>query len=181
MNKYHTCKHVILVGVLHRDLTELEAQHLGQTNDLKTIVTPKTLKDISLSERVHLTYQALSRGCCRTMGSEGQALPMIGYIVEVEAGLETEMSRVMPGAVWKTWKPVYSNEIAHGQLLTTLQKRIETVLSTVSEPSITCRFLKTTVLQSERVASQTWKIAMKRALEENPQWKQQDQSLKRAA
>ena len=87
----------------------------------------------------------------------------------------------MPGFVWKTWQPVYSNAVAHGQLLTTLQKRISTALSGVAEDSVTCRALKASVLKSEKVDKTTWKRALKGALSQNHQWLQVDQSLKRAA
>ena len=96
---------MILVGILHRDLTELEAQHLGQIDDISAIVSPTTLKGLCLSERAHLAYQALSRGCCRTI-ERGEAAKMTGYLIEADADIETALLKVMPGAVWKVWKPV---------------------------------------------------------------------------
>ena len=179
VNTYHTCKHVILVGILHRDLTDLEAHHLGQVNDISKIVTTKTLKDLCLSERVHLAYQALSRGCCRVMGSEGQALPMTGYIIEAEAELETELSSVMPGVVWKPWKPVYSNAVAHGQFISDLHHRTIQALSSLAVDSIASKTFNAKVLHETKVPPQTWKIALRRALDESPQWIQRDQWIAR--
>ena len=180
-NEFRQCRHVILVGVLHRDLTELEAHHLGQVNDIRGIVTPQTLKGLCLSERAHLAYQALSRGSCRVMGNDNEANQMTGYIIEAEEEIETALSSVMPGVVWKTWKPVYSDGVAHGYLLDTLKKRIGSALTTLAGDSVTCRSFKTAVLKGEHVAAQSWKIAMSEALSENPLWIQQDQRLQRAA
>jgi hypothetical protein len=68
---------VFLVGILHRDDTELMASYFGQTNDLQAAIDKATTKEISLSERAHLAYQALSRGMCR-LNEIDQAKPMKG-------------------------------------------------------------------------------------------------------
>ena len=180
VNTYHTCKHVILVGILHRDLTELEAQHLGQINDISAIVSPTTLKGLCLSERAHLAYQALSRGCCRTI-EWGEAAKMTGYLIEADADIETSLSRVMPRAVWNEWKPVYANAVAHGHLLTTIQRRIVGALTTLLVGAIACKTFKKLVMSGETVDKNAWKRALKGALEQNHQWKQVDQTLRRAA
>ena len=57
LNSYSFCKHVILVGILHRDLSELEAQYLGQIDNLKKTVELNDLQTIALSERAHCAYQ----------------------------------------------------------------------------------------------------------------------------
>jgi len=46
------------------------------------------LDAICLSERVHLAYQALSRGACRIMIEPGQTGAMTGYIVEYDDDIE---------------------------------------------------------------------------------------------
>ncbi len=58
---------------------------------------------------------------------------------------------------------------------------LSTALSGVAGDSVTCRSLKTTVLKSERVASETWKRALIETISKNHQWVQQDQRLKRVA
>jgi hypothetical protein len=175
LNSYRYCQHVILVGILHRDSTELHAQHLGQVNDLSRRVTTEEIKAISLSERTHLGYQALSRGCCRVMGSEGQALAMTGYIVEYEEELEAELSKVMRGVTWKTWKPVYSDNVAHGQMVSSLQHRLIQALEPLTVERISCKSFKSTVLKDAKVDKNSWLRALKGALEQNAQWKQEDQ------
>ena len=88
LNSYVARKHVILVGILHRDLAELDNHNIGQHDKISTQTSPEELKAISLSERAHCAYQALSRGCCRVMESAGQATTMTGYVVEYEDTLE---------------------------------------------------------------------------------------------
>lgn len=177
LNSYAHCQHVMLVGILHRDLSELEAQHLGQVQDLHRKVDSLDLKAIALSERVHCAYQAFSRGSCRVMTQPGLANPMTGYVIEYEDGFQDELSKVMPGAAWKTWEPVYADTRAHGKLVVDLAARIQTALSTLPEGSkLSCKKLKG-LCHAESIASQSWLRSLKKALELNPQWIQVDQSI----
>jgi hypothetical protein len=54
-----------------------------------------------IRKKVTHAGQALSRGYCRVVGSEGQAESMTGYIIEseseIESEIESELSSVMPG------------------------------------------------------------------------------------
>ena len=178
LNCYNYCQHVVLVGILHRDLTEFEPHHLGQINDLGRKVTTEEVNDISLSERVHLVYQALSRGSCRVIGPDFQAKKMTGYIVEYDPAIETELSKVMPGAVWNTWSPVHSNSVVHGQLISALTTKIDTMLKGLTLETVTIRSLKKSMGQSG-MAFTTWQKALNKALEQNPQWNQHGQRLQR--
>jgi hypothetical protein len=182
LNEYHYCKHVLLVGILYRDLTELEAQHLGQLNDLNRVVDLDDLLAISLSERVHLAYQALSRGFCRLMETVGQAGAMTSYIVEIEDGIETGLDCVMPGVTWKTWTPTYSDAVAHGRLVEDLAERVRRYLNKLptEQVSISSRKLKT-VLHADGVAPESWKRAVKRGLAEIPEWKRVVSQIHRVA
>lgn len=112
---------------------------------------------------------------------EGQASPMTGYIVEYDEGIETEISKVMPGVVWKTWQPVYSDLAAHGKLMLTVKETLIAHLKTQSShEDIILRRLKIGV-KAVTVDRNTWNRALKQALIEIPQWKQQGQRLKWAA
>jgi hypothetical protein len=116
------------------------------------------------------------------MAEAGQASQMTGYVVEHDEGLETELSKVMPGATWKTWEPVYSDPRAHGKLVLDLSKRLHDHLKTLPQTvgRVSSRRLKTD-LKAEGVASQTWTRTLKKTLEGNLQWIQQGQSLERVA
>ena len=67
LNCYAYCQHVFLVGILHRDDTEIMGQYLGQIDNIQSEISKTLTSDLSLSERAHLAYQALSRGSCRVV------------------------------------------------------------------------------------------------------------------
>jgi hypothetical protein len=125
LNCYAYCQHVFLVGILHRDDTELMASYFGQINDLKAAIDKTITIDLSRSERAHLAYQALSRGTCR-LNKIDQAQPMKGYVVEIDPEIEAEVSKVMPGAMWHVWKPFYIQET--DTVLSTWKGRLEKFL-----------------------------------------------------
>jgi hypothetical protein len=180
LNCYAHCKHVILVGILHRDLSELAASYAAQQNTFQLRVDGETLKTLCLSERAHCAYQALSRGSLRVMREAGQASAMTGYIVEFEDGLETELNKVMPGATWKTWTPVFSDHVEHGKLTNSIADRLQKYLiqlpADVSDRS--CKRV-----WSELALTGTNKDTRSRAVqlmeEQNPHWKQEDQRFRR--
>jgi hypothetical protein len=70
-------------------------QYLAQTLNIEGELSRELVNDISLSERAHLAYQALSRGSCRFVDN-GQARAMKGYVVEIDPEIETALSSVMP-------------------------------------------------------------------------------------
>ena len=78
-------------------------------------------------------------------------------------------------------RPQQAEQRRRKELLTTLKKRINEALTTLPEGVISCRTLKNIVLKGEAVTTQTWKRARQCALDENPQWKQLDQTLRRVA
>lgn len=180
LNDYHFCKHVVLVGIMHRELTELEAQFLGTLNDIDRKLTPDDMQSVSLSERVHLAYQALSRGSCRVMTEPSQADAMTGYIVEYDEGIEAGLSSVMPGVTWKTWEPTYSDLIAHGKLVVNLADRLERHLKDLAI-DLTEKSAKRvwSDIHATRYPRETRSKAVAKVEARNPQWKQVDQWFKR--
>jgi hypothetical protein len=185
LNSYGHCQHVFLVGILHRDVTQLVGQYLGQIRDIKGEVSKELADDIHLSERAHLAYQALSRGSCRFVDS-GQASPMKGYIVEIDPEIETTLSKVMPGVKWSTWKPVFLADTE--SLMAKVVVEIKTYLSTSRDFKISSRKLKAATAQ-ENVSPMTWNRAVKEFCEQSHAskenhvrggivwWKLQGQSL----
>lgn len=181
LNSYAHCQHVILVGILHRDLLDLEGSWYAQTRNIRGHIPPADLKAIALSERVHCAYQALSRGTCRVMGAPGQASPMTGYVVEFEEGFEEELSKVMPGVRWQEWEPVYVDKEAHGLLVLGLVDKIRRVLGclTVGE-TISRRRLKAQCAAG-RADHNTWLRAVIKAIEGKREYKPIAQSILKAA
>jgi hypothetical protein len=139
LNSYGHCQHVFLVGILHRDVTELVGQYLGQIRDITGEISKALADDIHLSERAHLAYQALSRGSCRFVDN-GQARAMKGYLVEIDPEIETSLSTVMPGVTWTNWKPVFLPE-TDGLVDITVTKVAE-FLSTLDQDRIGSKKLK---------------------------------------
>lgn len=154
LNSYAHCAHVFLVGILHRDDIELMGQYLAQTNDIRGEVDKTIANQLQLSEKGHLAYQALSRGTCRTV-SNGKALPMNGYIVEIDEEIEDTLNQVMPGVKWETWKPYFITESE--DLIATWTKKVQAYLSSLNESVtvVSSKSLKKT-LKADRVAPRTW-------------------------
>jgi hypothetical protein len=175
-NRFAHCNHVILVGILHRDLSDLAALYASQLVKFDTMVECETLKELCLSERSHCAYQALSRGIMRVMGEAGQASAMTGYIVEFEDGLEEELNKVLPGVTWRVWTPVYSDLVEHGKLVQHWCKLVSQYLCNL--PATVLKFSGRKLrsdLQAEGVARKTWQLIVNRVLAENPQWIREDQ------
>jgi hypothetical protein len=180
LNSYAHCKHVILVGILHRDLSDLAAQYAAQLNDFNRKVEGEKLKELCLSERAHCAYQALSRGCLRVMGEPSQASAMTGYVVEFEEGLEDELNRVMPGVTWLEWKPVFSDTLEHGKLTRSIADILKQYLiqlpADVAERSAKRVWADLKLNTKNR---ETRSQAVTLALTQLTQWKQEDQWFKR--
>jgi hypothetical protein len=157
LNSYGHCQHVFLVGILHRDVTELVGQYLGQIRDITGEISKELADDIHLSERAHLAYQALSRGACRFVDN-GQAREMKGYIVEIDPEIETSLSQVMPGVKWSNWKPVFLPET--DSLVEKVQAAIEAYLATFEGDKISCQKLRST-MSLENVSPATWTRAVR--------------------
>jgi hypothetical protein len=160
LNCYAHCQHVFLVGILHRDETELLGQYLGQIHNLEGQVSAVLGKFLQRSEKAHLAYQALSRGACRVV-DDGQAGRMHGYIVEVDPMIEEQLSVVMPGAKWRTWEPKYVAEA--GNLIETWAQRLRDYLDILptSVGRVSSRQLKQT-LKAYQIAPRTWAEIIKR-------------------
>jgi hypothetical protein len=190
LNSYGHCQHVFLVGILHRDVTELVGQYLGQIRDITGEISKALADDIHLSERAHLAYQALSRGSCRFV-DKGQARPMKGYIVEIDPEIETSLSTVMPGVTWTNWKPVFLPET--DSLVETWTEKVSQFLMGYEDVRVSSRKLKT-MTAAERLTKMTWHRVIQQVTSEQYQaskrepmrdgtvcWKLQGQSLVRVS
>ena len=159
LNDHAHCEHVFLVGILHRNDTELMGQYLGQIDDLQGEIGKALAGDLQLSERAHLAYQALSRGACRFV-DKGQARRMTGYMVEVDPEIEAALSSVMPGVTWKSWTPFFMVESYN--LIDTWAGRVRKFLAELKDDRISSRGLKKAV-HGEKVTPSTWKLIVQGA------------------
>lgn len=154
LNCYNYMKHVFLVGVLHRDAKQLSGQYLGEIDTLSGEVERSLREELVLSERAHLVYQALSRGTCR-ISDNGQALPMTGYVVEVDPDIEDTISTVMNGVTWSVWKPQFVTET--GALINTWVEKVKAYLGELEDDRISSQTLKKAI-HAEKVHPSTWKL-----------------------
>jgi hypothetical protein len=103
LSQHSYCKHVVLVGILHRSFNELAGKIAGQTQDVCVPITHQDLLRVRLSEITHCAYQAMSRGACRKVVA-GRAQPMNAWLIHEGADLRGLIDKVMPGATWRTWE-----------------------------------------------------------------------------
>lgn len=159
LNCYAHCSHVFLVGILHRDETELMGLYLGQVGDINAEVSKELAQDLQLSEKAHLAYQALSRGTCRTV-TDGKAGDMKGYIVEISPEIESTLSTVMPGVRWEKWKPYFVPE-SEG-LIVEWAEKVQTYLAGLDETvtKISSQSLRK-AMQADKVKPDTWTVIVR--------------------
>jgi len=165
LNSYGHCQHVFLVGVLHRADTELMGQYLAQTRNIEGELSRELVNDISLSERAHLAYQALSRGQCRFV-DKGQARPMKGYLVEIDPEIETYLSTVMPGVTWTNWKPIFLPET--DGLVETWTEKVSQFLMGYEGVRVSSRKLKV-LTGADRLTKMTWHRVIHQVISEKYQ------------
>ncbi len=180
LNEYSHCSHVILAGVMHRDLLDLHGAYIGQKDDIKADVPPGEIGELLTSEICHLTYQALSRGTCRVV-MNGHAKAMQGYIIHAYADIRPELEKVMPGVIWKTWEPLDESLRKSGVIQKTAE-RITAYLSGLSPEvvKVSSRRVKKD-LNLEEIPTRTWTHAMQNALEDDTRWLLDRSSLVRGS
>jgi len=176
-NAYDHCSHVILAGVLQRSPVDLAACYLGQTDNLEGDVQDREVSDLQASEVSHLVYQALSRGRCRKVDN-GRALPMTAWIIHRDKGLQKDLEKVMPGVNWEVWE---SDRLPKTKTsIGALSKRITDQLDCLSQSTdrVSTRVLKQE-LDACSIPNTTWRLALKSALEDNPEWVLEGRSVVR--
>src|SRR5262249_5695774 len=170
------CRVVILAGVLQRSPVDLAGAFLGQTDDLLGHVKSDDISRLALSEVCHVVYQALSRGSCRVI-EDGKARPMHGYLIHRDIDLQAELSKVIPGAVWKTWEPKHGDP--RKGIIASTAARIADHLSQL--PATTTKF-STRQLRADlgltNIHTSTLKAAVREVVSLVP-WRSEGRSLTR--
>lgn len=133
-NAYSHCKHVILVGVLRRDLGDLAASVAGEVDDLLHRRSKEQLHEVSRSEMGHCVLQAMHRGNCRTSDVQGQAGDMTLHIIDKELGLQEVLGESLPGVRWETEDPK-KGESRTGRAQQAVIDTLSTLPATVAEIS----------------------------------------------
>jgi hypothetical protein len=180
LNEYSHCSHIILAGVMHRDLLDLHGAYVGQKDDIKAEVSPGTIRELLTSEICHLIYQALSRGTCR-VAENGHAKAMQGYIIHAYDDIQSELEKVMPGVVWKTWEPIDESLRKSGVIQKTAEKIIQHLSGLSPEVvKMSSRRVKKD-LNLEDIPTRTWTHAMHEAMERGRTWLLDRSSLLRGS
>jgi hypothetical protein len=123
INDYSYCQNVFLVGMLHREESDVVAQYVAQCNGSeREHHDTHTAHRLVQSEIVHTIYQALSRGRCRVT-VDGQGLPMKAWIIYKEKTIRQSLEVVMKGVQWKNW----SSGKAEDPRATQLRDHLETL------------------------------------------------------
>ncbi|MFO0453533.1 MAG: hypothetical protein ACK52I_33580, partial [Pseudomonadota bacterium] len=106
-NEWVHCKHVLLPGVLRMPFGVTFGQYLAARDDLAAAYPKAVEEDVVRGQLAGAIYQAASRGSCRSTTADGKARPMTLYLVDKDAGLRAEVSKLMPGARWVEWEGEY--------------------------------------------------------------------------
>jgi hypothetical protein len=104
-NAYSRCTHVLLVGVLRRNLPDLAASVSGERDDLLHRDDSARLRATRLSEMGSCVLQAMHRGACRTVDSNGEAGAMTLHIIDQQTGLRELLTDSLPGVHWQIEEP----------------------------------------------------------------------------
>jgi len=178
LNDYAYCQNVFLVGVIHRAQLDVAGSFISQSGSLSTPLEPCEIHGLVQNELCHSIYQALSRGSCR-VSEDGKARPMKAWIIHRHKEIQTTLDEVMPGAVWKEWKPTSTVPPRPGQI-NTVAMTIRGHLTGLSEgvERVSSRRVKRDLMLQE-VAARTWAWAVKEAIKDS-EWLLDGQSFVRA-
>jgi hypothetical protein len=104
-NDYAHCAHVILAGVMQLPKEVLLGHYLAARDDLQHPYPTTKARDVSLTESVHLIYQAASRGACRATDEHSQAPAMTLWLTTPKPNvLRPLLQRVFPEATFHGWQ-----------------------------------------------------------------------------
>src|SRR5205814_1109124 len=67
LSEYSYCQHVVLIGVLHRDLLELKGELIAAQRNIFSDPDLDKVREVELGEICHLIYQAINRGHARVL------------------------------------------------------------------------------------------------------------------
>lgn len=171
LNSMAHCRHVILGGILHRSHVDLQASVVGQTNDLTAEIPYTLLKSVHIGERVHLAYQALSRGSCRVV-DQGEAARMEAWIIEKSPDFQAALAEVMPGAKWENWDDGETDKTKTAQVASAIVSFLQK--SNCKAKLSLSAIRKALSLQAKE---KTFTLGIDKALKNCPGWIRQGRSL----
>lgn len=100
-NSFVDCEHVVVLGVLRMPLASLAAALAGQKRDELFRLSKPGLLAVELSELASNVMQAMNRGACRRVDSDGNAASMTLHLHTKEKELQQLLQTAMPGLQWE--------------------------------------------------------------------------------
>lgn len=178
LNEYAYARHVVFTGVLHRDRLDVASSYVAQSDDLFAPAGSKAIGEAIDSECAHSVYQALSRGACRHVNGDGQALEMHAWLMHSHERLRPALESVMPGLRWERWRGKYLvPEGPRGPLTADILRHLGGLPSEVTRLSV--QQLKKDI-DHNNVAAKTFQRALEDALLEST-WLKENRSVVRIA
>jgi hypothetical protein len=174
LNSYSFCRNVICVGILHRAHLEIGSLITGQADDLALQISKQDIQEAVKGECCHVLYQALCRGSIRKIIGE-ETEPMNAWVIDKINDIRKRLDRVLPGAVWKKWKPKYIEIMGKAE---TLAEEIREYLDENGVMRISTMKLKREMNLND-VASRTFTRAIEILTQGMSEWDLEKRSLVR--
>ena len=177
-NNWAYCRHVILAGVMQLPPAHLMGCHLGAKDDLEAEYSKDKARTISVTESVHLIYQAASRGACRSTDGKCQSGRMTLWLVAPKSKeLTQSLQLVFRGARFEKWIGDYGQ--AKEGKIEKVGQIVAEFLRQFDEDEISTRALKTLVPELAGLTPKSATRALEHALEVETSWLKDGRSLVR--
>ena len=165
---------MICVGILHRAHLEIGSLITGQAENLALDISMQDIQEAVKGECCHVLYQALCRGSIRKIIGE-ETEPMNAWVIDKINDIRKRLEGVLPGAVWKKWKPKYIEIMGKAE---TLAEQIREYLAENDVMEITCTRLKKE-MKLKNVAPRTFTRAVDILCESTSEWERERRSIVR--
>jgi len=111
INEFRDIKHIVIIGVPYLSERVLQAQIIGQMDDIYFNVTPELANKISHSSIADHFYQAIGRGNCRNI-ENGQAgeMTILMFLPKRDRKVIEYLLKVMKHLTVVEWRSQYQTE-----------------------------------------------------------------------
>lgn len=177
VSEHSYCSNIIFVGVLHRRNEDLAGAIVGQRDNLLTPVNAKDVAAVQRSEIAYTLHQAMMRGSARITRRD-RALPMKVWIAHHDEAVKPLIEKVMPGIKWAAWEPQHVVAVKR-----TVSQAAAKVAASIKGLDPSVERIATTKIRGlarlEDLQRDSFRRAVKEALEKLPDWCHEGRSLVR--
>jgi hypothetical protein len=161
-NDYAHCQHVILAGVLQLPNAVKLGGYLAAKDDPAHPYPKEKATSVSLTESLHLIYQAASRGTCRATDRRSEAPPMTLWLTTpTPDAIKERLREIFPKARHLTWEGDFGKQSE--RKVSTLTKRIRAFLQEFEaegNTKVSTRQLKQLIPELQEVPSTSFTRAV---------------------